>query len=218
MQGLDVGQVTQMMLDVAEGMIASTDRLTQLDKAIGDGDHGIGMARGFTAVRARLASPDPATIDEVFTATGMALMSSIGGASGAVFGTLFRDGGRELRGKAVFGAQELSAFLCKGLEAVKSRGGAQLGDKTMIDGLAPAAAESEKQKDSTLCAAIVEVTRAAQNGVEATKGIVARKGKAKTLGERSLGHADPGATSMYLILDFMRMCIAKQGKGGTSTA
>jgi phosphoenolpyruvate---glycerone phosphotransferase subunit DhaL len=212
MQGLDVAQVTRMMRAVAEGMIASTDQLTQLDKAIGDGDHGVGMERGFTAVRARLDSPPaPTSIDEVFTATGMALMSSIGGASGAVFGTLFRDGGKELRGKALFGAQELSLFLTKGLQAVKSRGGAQLGDKTMIDALEPAAVESVKQSTSTLGVAIVEATRAAQKGLQDTKGIVARKGKAKTLGERSLGHEDPGATSMYLILDFMRNYIAQQG-------
>jgi phosphoenolpyruvate---glycerone phosphotransferase subunit DhaL len=211
MQGLDAARAAEMMREVAEGMIASTDRLTQLDKAIGDGDHGVGMERGFTAVRARMDSPAPASIDEVFTATGMALMSSIGGASGAVFGTLFRDGGKELRGSAVFGARELSAFLCKGLEAVKSRGRAQLGDKTMIDALEPAAVESTRQADAELGAALTAVTRAALQGVENTKGIVARKGKAKTLGERSLGHEDPGAASMYLILDFMRGYAAKQG-------
>ena len=199
-QGLDAARAAAMMKEVSRGLIARTDDLTQADKAIGDGDHGIGMARGFEAVLARLEESPAESLEEVFTAAGAALMGAIGGAAGAVFGTLFGEGAKALMGRGLFGAEELSLFLARGLEAVKKRGKAQAGDKTMIDALEPAAREAARQIGAPLGDAMRAVSAAAARGVEATKGMVAKTGKARTLGERSLGHADPGALSMSIIL------------------
>jgi dihydroxyacetone kinase-like protein len=209
MPGLDAAQVAAMMKEVSRGVIARTDDLTQADKAIGDGDHGVGMARGFEAVLARLEAGPVASVEEVFVATGAALMGSIGGAAGAVFGTLFGEGGNALKGRELFGSEELSLFLARGLAAVKKRGKAQAGDKTMIDALEPAAQESARQLTASLGNALTAVTAAAVRGVETTKGMVAKTGKARTLGERSLGHADPGALSLSIILDLMRVDACK---------
>jgi dihydroxyacetone kinase phosphoprotein-dependent L subunit len=216
MPGLDAAQVAAMMKAVSRGIIARMDELTQADKAIGDGDHGVGMARGFEAVLARLAEGPGASVDEVFVATGAALMGSIGGASGAVFGTLFGEGGKALKGKGLFGAEELSLFLARGLEAVKRRGKAQAGDKTMIDALEPAALESSRHLDASIEEALSAASAAAAQGAETTKGMVAKTGKARTLGERSLGHADPGALSMSMILEFMLAYARRRGMNAVS--
>ena len=204
MPGLDAAQAAAMMKEVSRGLIARTDDLTQADKAIGDGDHGVGMARGFEAVLVRLEKGPAGSLEEVFTAAGAALMGSIGGAAGAVFGTLFGEGGKALRSSELFGAEELSLFLARGLEAVKKRGKAQAGDKTMIDALEPASQEASRRLTVALGDALAAASAAAARGVEATKSMVAKTGKARTLGERSLGHADPGALSMSIILDLMR--------------
>jgi dihydroxyacetone kinase phosphoprotein-dependent L subunit len=174
------------------------------------------MARGFEAVRARLAETPAAAIDEVFALVGTSLMGSIGGAAGAVFGTLFSEGGKALKGRELFGAEELSLFLSRGLEAVEKRGKAVPGDKTMVDALEPAASESRKHLQSQLGAALAAVSRAAKNGMEGTKEMVAKMGKARTLGERSLGHADPGATSMSIILQLMRTYVQGCGMNAVS--
>jgi phosphoenolpyruvate---glycerone phosphotransferase subunit DhaL len=204
MRDLDAAGLAAMMKEVSRGLIARTDELTQADKAIGDGDHGVGMARGFEAVLARMAEGSPGSVEEVLTATGAALMGSIGGAAGAVFGTLFGEGGKALTGRDLFAAEELSLFLARGLEAVKKRGKAQAGDKTMIDALEPAAREAARNIGAPLGDALAAVSAAAARGLETTKGMVAKTGKARTLGERSLGHVDPGALSLSIILDLMR--------------
>lgn len=144
-----------------------------------------------------------ATIEQLFKTVGMALITSIGGAAGAVFGTLFRGGSKQLSEKEVFDAEALSLMLFAGLEAVKKRGKAELGNKTMVDALEPAAMEAQNRVSSPLDEALAAVTEAARLGMEKTKDIVATVGKAKTLGERSLGHPDPGAISIYLIVKFM---------------
>jgi phosphoenolpyruvate---glycerone phosphotransferase subunit DhaL len=211
MPGLTAAQAAAMMNEVSRGIIARTDELTQADKAIGDGDHGVGMARGFEAVLARLGEGPAASVEEVFTATGAALMGSIGGAAGAVFGTLFGEGGKALKGREAFGAPELSLLLGRGLEAVKRRGKAQAGDKTMIDALEPAAQEAARQQQASLGDALAAASTAAARGLETTKAMVAKTGKARTLGERSLGHVDPGALSMTIILELMRGHVQPQG-------
>ena len=211
MSGLNAVEVTTMLREVAAGVIARKDLLTQADKAIGDGDHGIGMARGFEAVLARLDELSTPGVDEVLSSVGKTLMMSIGGASGAVFGTLFGAGGAALGGRPVFGAEELSLFLCKGLDAVKKRGKANPGDKTMVDALEPAALESERHVRSPLDRALAAVASASRKGMENTKGMVAKMGKARTLGERSLGHADPGALTMSIILELMRAHVRNRG-------
>ncbi len=200
---LTLEETRALFLYVARCMEESKDLLTQADKAIGDGDHGVGMARGFEAVRQKLASPTFAGLDELFKTIGTTLMASIGGASGAIFGTYFRGGAKNLAGQQTLDSKALSLFLVDGLEAVQARGKAKSGDKTMVDAAEPAALESKAQVGAPLGDALIAVTEAARQGMEKTKELVATTGKAKTLGERSLGHADPGAISTYLILKFM---------------
>ena len=200
---LTLDETKAMLLHVAKRMEESKDLLTQADKAIGDGDHGIGMARGFEAVRQKLSGQSFATLDEMFKATGMALLTSVGGAAGAIFGTLFRGGAKGLAGAQEFDAKALSLFLADGLQAVKDRGKAKAGDKTMVDALEPAALKSAELASAPLDQALAAVAEAARLGMEKTKEIVAATGKAKPLGARSLGHPDPGAVSTHLILNFM---------------
>jgi dihydroxyacetone kinase-like protein len=196
-------ETRNMLLHVARDIIASKDVLTQADKAIGDGDHGVGMARGFDAVHRKLDSQAFFALDELLKTTGMALMTSVGGAAGAIFGTFFRGGAKRLAGRATFDSQALSVMLSDGLEAVQARGKAQVGDKTMVDALEPAALAAEQFASAPLSRALLEAAKAAGAGMARTRDMVASVGKAKTLGERSLGHADPGAITLYLILRSM---------------
>jgi dihydroxyacetone kinase-like protein len=196
-------EARQMLLFVAGKFIEHQDVLTQADRAIGDGDHGVGMARGFEAVRQKLENSDFGSLDELFNAAGMALLTSIGGASGAVFGTLFRGGARRLKGRQCLDAEALALFLHDGLQAVQERGKAKPGDKTMVDVLEPAALKAAQVDSQPLDSALLALVTVAEQGVENTRGMVAATGKAKTLGERSLGYPDPGAISMYFILKFM---------------
>lgn len=200
---LALQEVQEMIVYVSNNMIESKDQLTQADKAIGDGDHGVGMARGFEAVLKKIEGQEFLSIEQVFKATGMALMTSIGGAAGAVFGTLFRGTAKNQQDLKVLTAEAFSQMLFDGLQAVKDRGKAEPGDKTMVDALEPAAMESKKYVSASLDEALAAITTAAKFGMENTKDMVAAVGKAKTLGERSLGHPDPGAISMYLIFKFM---------------
>ena len=200
---LTITEATAMFLYVAGRIQDSQDLLTQADQAIGDGDHGIGMARGFVAVQAKLEASPPATVADLLKTTGMALLTSIGGASGVIFGTLFRSGARNLTDATVFNAETLSLMLADGLAAVQERGKANPGDKTMVDALAPAAAKAAEMAGASLGEALQAAAGAARLGMEETKGMVAATGKARALGPRAIGYADPGALSMYLILDFM---------------
>jgi dihydroxyacetone kinase-like protein len=196
-------ETREMFIYISQKMEESKDLLTQADKAIGDGDHGIGMARGFEAVRQKLEAQKPAAMDEMLKVIGLALMTSIGGAAGAIFATLFRGGAKSLAGQQIFDSKGLSLMLVDGLQAVQDRGKAKAGDKTMVDSLAPATLKSKEMTSAPLAAALKAVAEAARQGMEKTKEMVATTGKAKTLGERSLGHPDPGAVSTYLILKFM---------------
>ncbi|PIO97943.1 dihydroxyacetone kinase subunit DhaL [Pleomorphomonas carboxyditropha] len=205
---LTPSQARDMLTAVARHLVASVDMLTEVDQAIGDGDHGIGMRRGFSAVEETMAAIDPESVAKVFKAAGTAIMAKTGGAAGAVFGTLFRAGSAAFEERPVLDAAGFAAFLRQGLEGVEKRGGAQPGQKTMIDALAPAAAAAEAAIAGGLAEAVRQATDAAKGGVEATKGMIATTGKARTLGERSLGHPDPGAVSMSLILEAMRDYIA----------
>jgi dihydroxyacetone kinase-like protein len=200
---LTPAETQEMLANVARHVIANVDMLTELDQAIGDGDHGIGMRRGFAAVAEEMQKPLTGGLDAPLKAAGMAIMSKTGGAAGAVFGTLFRAGGAALAGREAFDAEALAIFLRQGLEAVEARGGAKPGMKTMLDALAPAAEAAAKAPNS-LPEAIQAALAAARQGIEATKGMVATTGKARTLGERSLGHPDPGAVSLTLMLEAMR--------------
>jgi dihydroxyacetone kinase-like protein len=200
---LSLQETREMFIHLSNRMVESKDLLTQADKAIGDGDHGVGMARGFEAVHQKLEAGAFTTLDELVKAVGMALMTSVGGAAGAVFGTFFKGGAKRLGDRPIFDSEALSLVLLDGLDAVKARGKAELGDKTMVDALEPAALKSQELAAAPLDESLAAVTEAAREGMEATRDVVAKVGKAKTLGERSLGHPDPGAISTYLILKYM---------------
>jgi dihydroxyacetone kinase-like protein len=201
---LSLSELREMIIFVANRMIESKDRLTQADKAIGDGDHGIGMARGFESVLNKVGGQEFATLETLFKTVGTTLLTSIGGAAGAVFGTFFRGGAESLKNQDVLTAEAFSRILQDGLKAVKDRGQAKPGDKTMVDALEPAAAEARNREADRLDEALSAIAESARLGMEKTKEMVAAVGKAKTLGERSLGHPDPGAVSIYLILDSMK--------------
>ncbi|WP_036253340.1 dihydroxyacetone kinase subunit DhaL [Methylobacter sp. BBA5.1] len=200
---LSAQDVRKMFLYVSQRMVESKDLLTQADKAIGDGDHGVGMARGFGAVAEKLEGQSFNTVGELLKTIGTTLLMSVGGAAGAVFGTFFSGGAKNLGDAPSLDSRVLSHILLDGLEAVKQRGGAKVGDKTMVDALQSAAMKSEDMSSAPLSESLSAVAGAAEQGMEKTKEMTASIGKAKTLGERSLGHADPGAISTYLILKFM---------------
>lgn len=205
---LDAAGARDMLVAVSQSMIDQTDVLTDADLAIGDGDHGIGMRRGFESALEALRAGEPESVDAVFKATGMAILSNTGGAAGAVFGTLFRSGAKGFSGGVVDG-ESFAAFLEEGLAAVLKRGGVTEGQKTMVDALAPAARAARAASGSGLKAASAAAASAALEGVEATKGMIATTGKARSLGERSIGHPDPGAISISLILKAMQDFTAK---------
>jgi len=174
------------------------DYLTELDSAIGDADHGANMSRGMAAVMDKLDDSDPAGIDELFKTVGMTLVSSVGGASGPLYGTFFLRMGVSAGAVTEVDAAALSAALRAGLGGVEARGKAELGDKTMLDALSPALAAFDASGDDVAAAAKAAFD-AAVVGRDDTIDLVARKGRASYLGERSAGHLDPGATSTALL-------------------
>jgi dihydroxyacetone kinase phosphoprotein-dependent L subunit len=207
-EGLGAAEVQGMLRHVAERIIASEPILTDADRALGDGDHGLGMQRGMEAVLEALAGKVFSTVDEPFTEMGRAMMSSMGGASGVVFGTLFRAAGKELKGAAVLDAAGLARSLRSAVESIMQRGGAKPGDKTMLDALVPAADRAAEAVGLPVREAIAEVAAAARAGMEASRDMIATMGRAKTLGERSLGHPDAGAVSVSIIFEAMREHVA----------
>ncbi|MEV7767066.1 dihydroxyacetone kinase subunit DhaL [Microbacterium sp. NPDC086615] len=180
------------------------DELTRLDSEIGDADHGSNMARGLDAVVAKL-DPAPASAGDLFKTVGMTLVSSVGGASGPLYGTFFLRMGPALSADEV-DATTLGAALRAGVEGVVARGKAELGDKTMIDALSPAldAWDAAVADGSDAAGAARAAADAAARGRDATEPLVARKGRASYLGERSAGHLDPGATSATLLIEALR--------------
>jgi len=201
---LNTEEVVAMLHMVADAVIAAEPILTDADRALGDGDHGLGMQRGMNAAKEALDAETFESVDGPFTAFGKAMMSSMGGASGVVFGTVFRGGGRELKGVETFDSTALSSLLNAAAEGVMKKGGAKPGDKTMLDALVPAAEKAKEVSSQPLPDAIRAVADAAEAGKEASKDMIATMGRAKTLGERSLGKADAGAVSVTVILSTMR--------------
>ena len=202
-ENLDLSDTIEMVKQVALSIINSEPLLTDADRNLGDGDHGLGMERGMKAVIEKIESSSFNQISDVFKSAGMAMMSSMGGASGALFGTLFRNGGKALDGEETLNSDGLKSFLNAANEGVKSRGGASPGDKTMIDALEPAAQKASENISLPLYKLISLVSQAADKGKEESKDMIATMGRAKTLGERSLGHPDAGACSVAIILKSM---------------
>jgi dihydroxyacetone kinase-like protein len=176
--------------------------LTQLDSAIGDADHGINMDRGFQAVKADLAKTDPQDISALLKTVAMALIRTVGGAAGPLYGTFFMRASAACANKAELGPADVVALFEAGLEGIIQRGKAELNDKTMVDAQKPAL-EAMKQAlaDGADVKTILQKgTAAAEEGMKNTIPLQARKGRASYLGERSIGHQDPGATSSYLMI------------------
>ncbi|WP_295827414.1 dihydroxyacetone kinase subunit DhaL [uncultured Microbacterium sp.] len=186
---------------------AHKDELTRLDSEIGDADHGSNMARGLDAVVAEL-DPAPASPSDLFKTVGMTLVSSVGGASGPLYGTLFLRMGPALGTETEVDAEGLGAALRAGVEGVVARGKAEPGDKTMIDALSPALDAWDAAAAAGPAEAARAAAEAAARGRDATEPLVARKGRASYLGERSAGHLDPGATSATLLLEALRDTLA----------
>lgn len=202
---LEIDQLKEMFHHVAERMIASEQMLTQIDDIIGDGDHGIGMAIGFKAVRAALPEMTQDSVNELFKEMGMTLLDAMGGASGVIFGTMLISGYGAAPKTNRLNLDLLSKMMQKSLGNIKERGRAKLGDKTMIDSLSPAVqALLEGAKDGrSLSEGLVKASIAADIGMEKTKTYAASMGRAQSYGDLSLGLPDPGAVSVSLIFGAM---------------
>ncbi|GAA5152629.1 dihydroxyacetone kinase subunit DhaL [Microbacterium pseudoresistens] len=184
--------------------------LTELDSAIGDADHGANMARGTAAVIEKIDAAPPATIDELLKTAGMTLVSSVGGASGPLYGTFFLRMGMTAGAVTELDAAGFGAALRAGLEGIVARGKPEAGDKTMFDAMSPAldAYDAAVAGGTDLPAAVRAAADAAATGRDATTPLVARKGRASYLGERSAGHLDPGAASTTLLFETLADAVA----------
>jgi len=203
-------QLVAWLARFAELMAENRSYLTELDSAIGDADHGSNMARGMTAVMAKCGSTPSTAVDELFKQTGMTLVTSVGGASGPLYGTFFLRFGSAAGPVAELDAAALAASLRAGLGGIVARGKAELGDKTMFDAMSPAvdAFDTEIAAGADLSTALAGSAAAAVAGRDATEPLVARKGRASYLGDRSAGHLDPGATSTAFLFQALAEAVA----------
>ena len=199
--GLDVGFLLAWIERAAGAVARDRDRLTDLDAAIGDGDHGANLHRGFTAVLAALEAKPPQTPGAALVQVGMTLISSVGGASGPLYGTFFRRTGKALGDAETVSPQELAAAFAAGLEGLQKLGGASVGDKTMVDVLTPTidTLNSALADGASTADAFERAAATAEAAAKATIPLRAHKGRASYLAERSEGHEDPGSASAALL-------------------
>lgn len=202
---LNADDARNMLLYVADKIIENKSYLTEVDSAIGDGDHGIGMAGGMQKVRRKLASmTGEKNAYKLFEETGKAMLMSMGGASGVIFGSLFLAGAKDMPRKDALTGDDLAQMAQTSLASIQERGGAKPGDKTMVDALAPAAEAMNKARGRSLLEVLICAEEGAKEGMENTKNYIAKFGRAKSLLERAIGHQDAGATSVYIIYKAMR--------------
>jgi dihydroxyacetone kinase-like protein len=203
--------ITRWLSEAEQEINAQSDYLTQLDAAIGDGDHGINMRRGFDAVGKALAGQgDSLPPGRLLILAGKTLVSTVGGASGPLWGSALRRAGRSLADSEEFDGPQLAAALDAALDAIIELGAAARGDKTIVDALGPAAQALHEAlaAGTPLAPATQAAAEAARRGAEATVPMQARKGRASYLGERSIGHQDPGATSAAIIIEALAHAVA----------
>lgn len=202
--------LTDWLLRYRDLVMAQRDYLTELDSAIGDADHGINMTRGMDAVVASLSEAPPGTVDRLLKGAGMTLVSTVGGAAGPLYGTFFLRCAAAVGSVPAVSASELGAALRAGAEGVVALGKAQRGDKTMVDALSPAviAFEVAVEDGGSAARAAAAASSAAESGRDATMPMIARKGRASYLGERSAGHLDPGAASSALLFQALAEAFA----------
>lgn len=195
-------QIVQWLENLAAVLLDNKEYLTQLDSAIGDADHGINMTRGFNKVMEKLPGVADKDIGNILKTTGMTLISSVGGASGPLYGTFFMRSGMAVGAKETLNREDLYELLKAGVDGVVQRGRPVLQDKTMFDAWSPALEALRAALDAgmELIPALTQAVAAAETGMKNTIPLQARKGRASYLGERSIGHQDPGATSSYLML------------------
>ncbi len=196
-------QILAWLKGCAAVLEENKEYLTQLDAAIGDADHGINMDRGFKKVMSQLPGVENNDIGNILKTTGMALISSVGGAGGPLYGTLFMRAGMATSGKQELNDADLVDMLQAAVDGVIQRGKAAPGDKTMVDALLPAVAafkDAVEDEGADPVTALQHAVAVAEKGMQDTIPLQAKKGRASYLGERSIGHQDPGATSSYLIL------------------
>jgi phosphoenolpyruvate---glycerone phosphotransferase subunit DhaL len=199
---LTIDAIQQWLNRFASEITTQADWLTELDSAIGDADHGTNMVRGTAAVVAKLDDGSTSTVQELLKAVGMTLVSTVGGASGSLYGTFFLEMGRNSPSSVQLDASELEKALRAGVNGVIARGHAAVGDKTMIDALEPAVTVLSRSlaDGRQLHGSIAAAAAAATTGRDSTEPLVARKGRASYLGERSAGHIDPGAASASILV------------------
>jgi dihydroxyacetone kinase-like protein len=217
-ENVDVAALARWIREFARLVAANKDLLTTLDSAIGDADHGTNMDRGMAAVTAALADETPAGAAALFKMTGMKLVSTVGGASGPLYGTAFLRMGVAVGETDPLDPPTFAKALRAGLDGIVARGKAEAGDKTMYDALAPAvdALDAGLAAGASLTTALTAAVAAAETGRDATTDMLARKGRASYLGERSVGHQDPGATSVTLLLQAAATELGRSGTGGPS--
>ena len=195
-------EIYKYLSKIAGIISENKDFLTELDREIGDSDHGINLARGFSAVMEKI-TPEDADIGATLKKAGMTLLSKVGGASGPLYGTAYMEAGKVLAGKSELDAEGLKSALEAAIAGIQKRGKAVKGEKTMLDAIIPAyETYSQKISDGAdMITALEAACNSAREGVEYTKTIIATKGRASYLGERSIGHQDPGATSSTLMFE-----------------
>ncbi|MGZ5352536.1 MAG: dihydroxyacetone kinase subunit DhaL [Actinomycetota bacterium] len=200
--GVPYEQVARLIRAFADVIAENKEQLTELDSAIGDADHGINMHRGMQAVLAKLDGHPADDVGDLLKTVGMTLVSTVGGAGGPLYGTLFLQLGTATAGKAEVEPGDWATALDNAVAGVQARGKAELQDKTMVDALAPArdAYRAAIDEGGSFGDALRRAAGAAEEGMKATIPLVARKGRASYLGERSAGHQDPGATSSWLLM------------------
>ncbi|RWX56110.1 dihydroxyacetone kinase subunit DhaL [Photobacterium chitinilyticum] len=202
-------QIVQWLELSAEIFKNEQDFLTDLDREIGDADHGLNMNRGFKKVKEKLPSVADKDIGTILKTTGMTLLSSIGGASGPLYGTFFIRSAASVMAKEELNLAELTKMLQDGVDGIVQRGKAEVGDKTMVDTWNGILASLNTNQDITLYDALDGAVTDAEKAMKGTIPLQARKGRASYLGERSIGHQDPGATSTYLLFSALRSASAQ---------
>ncbi|WP_337371909.1 dihydroxyacetone kinase subunit DhaL [Megasphaera sp.] len=205
MNSLDTKQMAAIIEGMAKKIETEKEYLTELDNEIGDGDHGINLARGFEAVEKKLPSLAGGDIGALLKGVGMQLVSTVGGASGPLYGTAFMKAGMACKGLTEIDGPAFVKAMEAAVDGIKMRGKATEGEKTMLDALCPAlkVMQDDVAAGKSLKEALQDAAQAAEKGVEYTKTIIATKGRASYLGERSLGHQDPGATSSLYLLQVL---------------
>lgn len=196
---MQVNEVKERLVKIADEIIANKDYLTDLDRSIGDADHGVNMAKGFKFTKEGLED-DFDSYKDLFNKVATTLLSKVGGASGPLYGTFFMKFAASLKDVDELSRDEFNKAFAEGVTGLKQRGKAQLGDKTMVDVLEPVSKALDEGKSYD------EVIKVAEDAMNKTKDMVAKRGRASYVGERSLGHIDPGAASSYIII--------KEGLGG----